>query len=346
MVDTSYDTVRARLGRYLDEGLDTVTGWFETDSAEVVAAILRHQLATDVRGDVAEIGVHHGKSFLLLANGVRDDERAVALDVFDDQTRNVDGSGRGDRGVLERNVAQWAPDCEVEVVQASSTDVAVADAASTFGRVRTFSVDGGHTSGITRHDLLLAETVLVDDGVVVLDDVLNPHWLGVLTGLTHYLAGEHRLEPFALSPNKLYLATPAAGPTYAAMLRETVPDLLGKRDVEMCGAVIDVYGLGSPRDRRRLADHAGLADEAARLRTELATAAASVATAEGRVAELQDAREAAGRRIEELALLLAEEKRARLAAERRIAAMTGSTSWRLTTPVRAASGWAKARRRG
>jgi len=335
--------VQTRLDRYLADGLGAVTGWFEPDSAEVVATVLRHQLATDVRGDVAEIGVHHGKSFLLLANGVRPDERAVALDVFEDQARNVDDSGRGDRDVLERNVAQWAAESDVVVVQASSTDVAVADAASTFGRVRLFSVDGGHTSEITLHDLRLAEAVLVDGGVVVLDDVLNAHWLGVLTGLTHYLAGDHGLVPFALSPNKVYLAAPADAATYAEVLREAHPDLLGKRDVELLGSRIDIYGQGSSRVRQRYADD--VAERNSR-HAAVAAAAASVAAAEARVAELQDAREAARRRIEELALLLAEEKRARLSSERRVAAMTGSTSWRLTTPVRAASGWAKARRRG
>lgn len=336
MTDTSNDAVNDRLDRYVDVGLDAVTGWFETDSAEVVRALLRHQLTSGARGDVAEIGVHHGKSFLLLANGVRDDERAVALDVFEDQSRNVDASGHGDRDVLERNIGLWAADRTVEIVQASSTDVAVADAAGTFGRVRLFSIDGGHTSEITLHDLRLAEATLTPEGVVVLDDVLNPHWLGVLTGLGTYLAGEHRLQPFAFSANKLYLAAPETAELYAAHLREAMSELLGKRDVELFGSRIDIYGQGSPRVKRRYAADVA---ERATLRKEAAASAAAAKKADA-------ARAAAEEKAAELAAVLREARHARQAAERRTAAMTTSTSWRLTAPVRAASGWAKARRRG
>jgi predicted O-methyltransferase YrrM len=241
-------TVAERLERYRAEGLAEVEGWFEPESAELMAALLLHQIEAGQGGGVAEIGVHHGRSFLLLANGLTPGESAVALDVFEQQEQNADHSGKGDRGRFEQNLERWAPDVEVRVVASSSLDVTTESAREVFGRPRMFSVDGGHTAEITRHDLELAEASIADGGIVVLDDMLNGHWLGVLTGTATYLLDAPGLVPFALSPNKLYLTDSAAAATdYAAHLRAASPDLLGKRDVEFFGTTVDVYGQGAPR---------------------------------------------------------------------------------------------------
>jgi len=241
-------TVAERLERYRTEGLAEVEGWFEPESAELMASLLLHQIDAGQRGGVAEIGVHHGRSFLLLANGLTPGESAVALDVFEHQEQNADHSGKGDRGRFEQNLERWAPDVEVCVVASSSLDVTPESAREVFGRPRMFSVDGGHTAEITRHDLGLAEASIADGGIVVLDDMLNGHWLGVLTGTATYLLDDPGLVPFALSPNKLYLTdSAAAAGAYAAHLRGSSPDLLGKRDVEFFGTTVDVYGQGAPR---------------------------------------------------------------------------------------------------
>jgi hypothetical protein len=241
----------ARLDEYRHEGMVQVEGWFDEETAEVMAALLMHQHETGVAGDVAEIGVHHGKSFLLLANGTRPGERAVALDVFGDQEKNLDRSGKGDRDRFEANVAAWAAAVDVVIVQASSLEVTPEGAESVFGRVRLISIDGGHTSTITEHDMRLAEACVVPDGVVVVDDVLNPHWLGVISGVSAYLATDPPLVPFATTSAKLFLAaSPEAAERYAAHLRDSASDLLGKSDVEFFGTTIDVYGTGSERRRR------------------------------------------------------------------------------------------------
>jgi len=234
-----------------------VEGWFAPHAAELIAELTAHQIGAGVVGNVAEIGIHHGKLFLLLANGAVSGEIAVALDVFEDQEKNVDRSGLGDRQRFEENLARWAPDAEVQIVQMSSLDVTPATAAATFGAVRMFSIDGGHTSDITLHDLRLAETVVVDGGIVIVDDILNEHWLGVISGVARFLLSEHSLVPFALGANKLMLTTSeshAAG--YRRHLAATKPDLLGKRDVPLFDHVVDVYSKGSRRFKRHAASGA------------------------------------------------------------------------------------------
>jgi peptide chain release factor 2 len=54
----------------------------------------------------AEIGVHHGRLFIPMALARRPGERALAIDVFEDQHLNVDHSGKGDRARFEENVAR------------------------------------------------------------------------------------------------------------------------------------------------------------------------------------------------------------------------------------------------
>lgn len=319
--------IQDRIKGYVTDGLPQVVGWFESESAEVVSALLVKQLDDGVGGNVAEIGVHHGKSFLLLANGVRDGESAVALDVFGDQQKNVDRSGLGDRDRFEQNVQQWAPSSDVKVVQTSSLEVEPGGAVETFGRVRLMSIDGGHTAEITEHDLRLAESCVDDLGVVMLDDLLNSHWLGVLSGTSAYLSSQHRLVPFAYSPNKLYLAPSfEVAEHYRKHLRRALPDLLGKRDVEFFERTVDVYGQGSPRRHQN----------AARARVE-----AAERTRDGSVSVETLRRQLSALRAE--TSILAHEL---ASSQRRVRQMTESTSWRVSAPLRLLGGWRRGRRGG
>lgn len=301
------ETVTERLERYRTDGLAQVEGWFEPESAELMASLLVHQLELGLGGGVAEIGVHHGRSFLLLANGLAPGEPGVALDVFEHQEQNADHSGKGDRGRFEENLARWAPSAAVQIVARSSLEVTPASAREVFGRPRMFSVDGGHTAEITRHDLELAESSIVDGGIVVLDDMLNGHWLGVLTGTATYLLDQPRLLPFAISPNKLYLTDSAtAAADYAAHLRAVSPDLLGKRDVEFFGTTVDVYGQGAPR--HNVSASAGLSGPSG---------------SSGPAPDVRRAR-AAARQARRHASDLADQ----------LAAVRASASWRATAPLR------------
>lgn len=226
--------------RYLEQGMAEVQGWLTPCSASIIAHLSAHQLRMGLSGNVAEIGVHHGKLFILLANLIAPDEAAYAVDIFDDQHKNVDRSGKGDRVIFEENVRKFATHAKVVVIQESSLDLEGTDFTST--SFRMISVDGGHTGPITCSDLHLSEKRLVDGGIVVLDDILNPDWTGVITGLVKYFSEGGKLVPFALSANKLYLATgKREAAAYASNLRASFPMALSKRSVEFFGFTVDVF---------------------------------------------------------------------------------------------------------
>src|SRR5262249_7949657 len=132
-------------------------------------ACLQLQLDHDVKGNVMEIGVHHGRLFTILALLTRDDEYALAVDLFDMQDRNVDRSGAGDIVAFRANLARYAPDVQVRILQGDSVELAGSIVANHRG-MRYISVDGGHRRSTTASDLRVAEAVAAQGAIVSLDD--------------------------------------------------------------------------------------------------------------------------------------------------------------------------------
>jgi hypothetical protein len=58
------------------------------------------QLAENISGNILEIGVFQGRFFIALSQCARSGELCLALDVFDEQDKNLDGAGVGDLGNL------------------------------------------------------------------------------------------------------------------------------------------------------------------------------------------------------------------------------------------------------
>jgi hypothetical protein len=83
----------AELRRYLKHGHKFVEGWMLTAAGKMIATLSAVQEARHIGGNVAEIGIHHGKVFILLYLLTRGEERAVSVDLFANQTVNIDDSG-------------------------------------------------------------------------------------------------------------------------------------------------------------------------------------------------------------------------------------------------------------
>ncbi|MEN2991650.1 class I SAM-dependent methyltransferase [Tistrella sp. BH-R2-4] len=235
----------ARLTRYVDHGLHGVQGWLDDFSAAVIARLGDSQSDHGVAGAVAEIGVHHGKLFLVLQLTLRQDEQGLAIDLFEQQELNVDLSGQGDRGRFLENLRKHCGTEEGVVIRAgSSTDVTVGDIRATVGPVRLFSVDGGHTEMLTANDLGLAAGALAEGGIVILDDHFNPYWPDVAAGLgRHILVDQSPLRPFAITPGKVFLCAPEWSETWRDALIKAFPTAHEKHS-EMYGAPVEILGLG------------------------------------------------------------------------------------------------------
>jgi hypothetical protein len=199
--------VNPNLRAYREHGFDKVQGWCNPQVFHTVD--LFDEAPINKSGGVCEIGVHHGKLYLLLNQVTAPTAMSFAIDLFDQQRLNIDHSGSGNREIFERNLADF------DVHKGANTHIIAGDSTDSKlqlnkriepGSLRFFSIDGGHSVEHTIRDLETANELICNEGVVILDDILNHHWLGVIEGLTRFLATRPTLIPFAIGCNKLYLA--------------------------------------------------------------------------------------------------------------------------------------------
>jgi hypothetical protein len=230
--------------RYIDCEMGLVEGWLDPIDAKLIGTVADCQSSLRIRGGAVEIGVHHGKLFLLLAHLLSAGEHCLAIDLFEDQSRNVDRSGRGDWEKFTSNFQRLFGEMSgLRVLRKSSLDTRLNEILSLVGPVRLFSVDGGHTAKCTLNDMLLASGSLTDGGLVVLDDYFNPHWPDVSVGTGQFFIHQDcHIVPFAIGRNKVLFTTPNYAAHYRAALQESFGDLL-IRQSRMSGAEVDIYGV-------------------------------------------------------------------------------------------------------
>jgi len=199
------------LQAYVQRGHKAVGGWLDPSAIDIIATVSRQQTKVGVNGGIAEIGIHHGRLFILLHLLGRAGERSAAYDLFEMQDENVDGSGLGDKSIFLDNLRRYGCDVERIVVKSrNSLDMTAAEVRADAGPVRLFSVDGGHTADITASDLALAEASLCPGGIIILDDYFNEAWPGVSEGAARYLgAGTSTLVPVAIGGNKFIFTNSA-----------------------------------------------------------------------------------------------------------------------------------------
>jgi hypothetical protein len=79
---------------YFDDVTSRRTEFGFKEQLSYIALAAAFQKECDIRGSVGEIGLLGGEYFNMIAACAKPDEFAVGIDLFDDQSANVDGSGR------------------------------------------------------------------------------------------------------------------------------------------------------------------------------------------------------------------------------------------------------------
>lgn len=227
MVDDKQAGLSPALRKYADGSHREVSGWLLQRAVDAIVALARTQDRLGVQGGACEIGIHHGRSFILLHLLTSGAQVSVAYDLFEQQGENVDRSGLGDKQIFLANLDRHSCDSSRIVVKTrNSLALTAAEVlADTKGPVRLFSVDGGHTAEVTESDLRLAEATLAPGGLVILDDFFNEAWPAVSEGACRHLFGNaSKLLPVAIGGNKFIFTNDAA---CAAQYREALATLPG-----------------------------------------------------------------------------------------------------------------------
>lgn len=119
-------TISPALQRYAGGAHVQVDGWLSQLDADIALQVALEQRRIGLTGSVGEIGIHHGRLFILLALTLQPGETAFAVDIFDDQSANLDASGFGDEAVFRRNMAKFGvAEAQVAVIRSSSTAIAM-----------------------------------------------------------------------------------------------------------------------------------------------------------------------------------------------------------------------------
>lgn len=202
--------------------VDTIDGWF---SWEHICPLLEIINANQKDGNILEIGVHHGKSFIPMTLLLKNNEIAVAVDVFEDQQFNYDNSGKGCLKQFKENIKKVYLTNnifdKIKIVKCDSTKMNHEDYLTyTNGeKYRMISIDGCHTKNATLNDLENAVKILTDDGIIILDDYLNNDWPGVKFGIDTFMEKNNNYRLIYLNANKFILCHRNYYDNYTALLK-------------------------------------------------------------------------------------------------------------------------------
>lgn len=212
------------LAQYIRRRMHRVPGYLMDPDATVIAALLGWQEETGVRGNLCEIGVHHGRLFLILALSRQMNEKALAIDLFEDDQINV-GAQAGRSGGLLRQANKLGVDLSPsEILKGSSLELTPAAILNrTGGPIRFFSIDGGHMYHHVKNDLQLASACLAEDGVIAADDFFFLKWPEVSFAVFDFLRETPEIVPVFATGRKLYLAKRDYAPQVLAFMLQSPP---------------------------------------------------------------------------------------------------------------------------
>jgi hypothetical protein len=214
-------TKQLTLDRYVARSMETVQGFLTPLDSQIISALLRYLSDDNIAGNLCEIGAHHGRLFFLLALARRANERALAIDLFEDDGENAKTQHAGrDRALFENARRLGIELSEQETLKASSLDIGPTDVFSrTAGPIRFFSIDGGHSYGHVENDLQLAQKTLAAQGIIAVDDFFNMGWADISFATYDFLRRGTDIVPFAITSKKIYLAPKTAVDKYKDYLR-------------------------------------------------------------------------------------------------------------------------------
>ena len=194
-------------------------GWFYGQSAAIWDTLLSYQEATNNDGNLLEIGVFQGKSAGMAALHRRGNETCVFVDPMP-----LDH--------VESRIKEVIPSAKCQYLQEFSQFLPrhpfVRDAARDF---RWIHIDGEHSAQAVCNDLAIAEMLLSDRGILVLDDFFSPSYPQITQALFRFLeATPNRLTLVLCGYNKGYLCRPRAAREYLTFMQNSLYPNLARRN--------------------------------------------------------------------------------------------------------------------
>lgn len=200
------DDVSSELREYWHKRRSVPGAMYDIDFL-IFDEMLRMQEESSELGDLLEIGAYLGRSAIVIGAHVRETERLVVCDIFENAPQgdasNERESEESYRGLLreqfETNYRRFLQN-DMVIVQESSENICahVRDQS-----VRFAHIDGSHLHSVVKQDIANAERYLKFDGVIAFDDYRSNHTPGVAAAIWEQVAA-NGLVPICVSNAKLY----------------------------------------------------------------------------------------------------------------------------------------------
>jgi predicted O-methyltransferase YrrM len=188
-----------------------IEGWFSDMSAGIFDALLVEQSRLVTSGPMLEIGVAHGRSALLMAEHLRPNESLHLSDINPTFLEGAVGRLKG-----------FHPDANLKPIVGPSAEIPTNEL---HGRTFRFvHIDANHMRSFLLKDMAIADKLLSDTGILVLDDFLAPQYFSATFAAVEYVVRNPGSFRFILvGYNKAYLCRPSAYLYWLTCVRDRLP---------------------------------------------------------------------------------------------------------------------------
>ncbi len=180
----------------LISSFEKAEGMMSVTAAAAFLAVFKQLKQLGVTGHWFEIGVYKGKSATLLCGSASKGEDVVLIDIAHHETW-------GHLGALHDSIIPV--ETESEKIEQNFSSLS-----KYFDRTMVLHLDGSHYYDNVYSDMVLANKLLSEDGVLILDDFWNHNYPQVQAAAYSYLAAfpEH-FTFFLTGANKAFLCRPS-----------------------------------------------------------------------------------------------------------------------------------------
>lgn len=200
-----------RVKKFLTETHEQIEGWFFPLDQLVFYELMAVQDNLNIDGDIAEIGVYHGKSLVLLSLLKSAAQRLLGFDLFDEDHQPI----------TEKNLLNFGLDTNVILRKGLTSDISADDLEALMPRaLRFLHIDAGHEYHEVLEQLELFSPFVGDQGIIAMDDYQDREFPGIEAAVLDFANRDRprRFVPFLAGGNKMFVC-----PSHlAAMLQRII----------------------------------------------------------------------------------------------------------------------------
>ena len=208
---------------YRQQLLNSINGWFSPASHGFFSFFLDAQNKLCIQGSLGEIGVWEGKSATIICNFACEKENVFLIDPLIEKNketilRNIDS--------VCRRIPEKLQFCNY----VSDSFLKINSNPELINSFRFFHIDGCHTGTNVYSDMELADKLLSEDSILVVDDFFNPGYPQITEAVYRFIfMNPYKFRIFFEAFNKAYLCRPGCYSFYYSYTMEKIQqDMLSK----------------------------------------------------------------------------------------------------------------------